>query len=150
MSTTTVTPAHAEADEVITRQTVRQRRWKLAVSLVVATVLIGIMAFAFPRDGISTYRLGDRTSTVDLGDIGLPTFATVAVCFVLLVIMTAYAVWAAYSYRRPGLWLPIVFSFVAVFAFLTWSAADGLVPVTGLLFGAVSCRCRWCSALSVA
>lgn len=138
MSTTTVNPAPAEADEVITRQTVRQRRWKLAISFVVGTVLIALMAFAFPRDGISTYRLGDRTSTVDLGDIGLPTFATVAVCVVLLVIMTAYAVWAAYTYRRPGLWLPIIFAFVAVFAFLTWSAADGLVPVTGLLFGAVS------------
>ncbi|WP_447350286.1 ABC transporter permease subunit, partial [Salmonella enterica] len=34
--------------------------------------------------------------------------------------------------------VPIVYAILAVFAFLTWSAAGGLVPVTGLLFGAMS------------
>jgi ABC-type uncharacterized transport system permease subunit len=68
----------------------------------------------------------------------VPTYATVAVCAILLLLLTAYSFWAASTYRRVGLWLPIVAAFLAVFAFLTWSAAGGTVPVTGLLFGAIS------------
>ncbi len=132
-----LTPAPG-AGGAITREKVRQRHWKLPITLAVGTILIWIMAFAFGRDGTSTYRLGDRTSAIDLGDIGVPTAATVTVCAILLALMTAYAFWAVATYRRVGLWLSIVFAFVAVFAFLTWSAAGGLVPVTGLLFGAVS------------
>ncbi len=136
-----VTRSAAEPDEdgsVIVRETVRQRHFKLPIALAVATVLVWLMAFPFGRSGVSTYRLSDRTSSVNLGDVEVSTWITVAVCAVLLAALTGYAFWAAVTYRRAGLWVPIVFSLLAVFAFLTWSAAGGLVPVTGLLFGAVS------------
>jgi len=131
------TTASATGD-AITRERVKQRHFKLPVTLAVGMALVWLMAFVFGRDGVSTYRLGDRTSSIDLGDVGIPTAATVTACAIVLALLTAYAFWAVATFRKVGLWVPIVFAILAVFAFLTWSAADGLVPVTGLLFGAVS------------
>ncbi len=122
----------------IVRERVRKRHFKLPITLAVATALIWLMAFVFGRDGVSTYRLGDRTASIDLGDIGIPTAPAVTICAIVLALLTAYAFWAVATFRKVGLWVPIVFALLAVFAFLTWSAAGGLVPVTGLLFGAVS------------
>ena len=122
----------------IVRERVRKRHFKLPISLAVATALIWLMAFVFGRDGVSTYRLGDRTASIDLGDIGIPTAPAVTICAIVLALLTAYAFWAVAAFRKVGLWVPIVFALLAVLAFLTWSAAGGLVPVTGLLFGAVS------------
>ncbi|MCB1299669.1 MAG: hypothetical protein KDB08_11935, partial [Microthrixaceae bacterium] len=86
----------------------------------------------------STFRLSDRTSSVDLGDVGVPTASTLIVCTVMLLLLTAYATWMASRYARAGMWVTILFGLIGVFAFITWSAAGGLVPVTGLLFGALS------------
>ena len=125
-------------DDVIQLATVRVRHWKLAISLAIATVLLGLLFLLVPRDGISTFRLNDPASSIELPDVSVPTAATTWVVFGILVLLTAYAVWNAWAYRRTGIWLPIVYGVLAIFAFLVWAAADGLVPVTGLLFGALS------------
>jgi len=137
MSIDTSLPTSASGGAIV-RERVRKRHFKLPISLAVATALIWLMAFVFGRDGVSTYRLGDRTASIDLGDIGVPTAPAVTICAIVLALLTAYAFWAVATFRKVGLWVPIVFALLAVFAFLTWSAAGGLVPVTGLLFGAVS------------
>ncbi|HLS92603.1 MAG TPA: ABC transporter permease, partial [Microbacterium sp.] len=67
-----------------------------------------------------------------------PTAPTVWVVTGLLVLLTVWSLVDAWAYRRPALWLAIVFGVLAVFAFLVWASADGLVPLTSLLFGAVS------------
>ena len=137
MSIDTSLPTSASGGAIV-RERVRKRHFKLPISLAVATALIWLMAFVFGRDGVSTYRLGDRTASIDLGDIGVPTAPAVTICAIVLALLTAYAFWAVAAFRKVGLWVPIVFALLAVLAFLTWSAAGGLVPVTGLLFGAVS------------
>ncbi|RKT36297.1 nucleoside ABC transporter membrane protein [Microbacterium sp. AG1240] len=116
----------------------RQRSWKGSITFGVATILLLLLALPAGRTGVSTYRLADRASSWTAPDILVPTWPTVLVCALLLALATAYSVWATLRYRRPGLWLAIVVALVGVFGFLTWSAADGLVPVTGLLFGAIS------------
>ncbi|KTR94878.1 ABC transporter permease [Microbacterium testaceum] len=126
------------ADDAIQLTTVRVRHVKLAVSLAVVTVLLALLFALVPRDGQSTFRLGDPASDIDLGSVAVPTAATSWGVLVVLVLLTAWSVWDAVSYRRTALWLPVVFGALAVFAFLVWAAADGLVPVTGLLFGALS------------
>ncbi|WP_295833305.1 ABC transporter permease [uncultured Microbacterium sp.] len=126
------------ADDAITLTTVRVRHLKLAVSLAVVTVLLALLFALVPRDGQSTFRLGDPASDIDLGSVAVPTAVTSWSVLVLLLLLTAWSVWDAVGYRRTPLWLPIVFGALAVFAFLVWAAADGLVPVTGLLFGALS------------
>ncbi|MGP3535519.1 ABC transporter permease [Microbacterium sp. RD1] len=118
--------------------TVRVRSWKLAVTLSLATVLLGALFVFAPRDGVSTFRLGDPTSTIALPNVEMPTLATCWILLAALVVLTAWALWDAWAYRRSILWLPIVYGILAVFAFLVWAASGGLVPVTGLLFGSVS------------
>lgn len=117
---------------------VRIRNIKLAVSLTIATVLLGVLFLLSPRSGTSTFRLSDESSFLALGDIGVSTTSTSWIVWVLLAILTVWALWDAWRFRRSTIWLPIVYSVLAMFAFLTWAAADGLVPVSGLLAGAVS------------
>ncbi|SIT88520.1 ABC transporter permease [Microbacterium sp. RU33B] len=139
MSTTSsVISDGSSADQTIQLATVRVRHKKFAITLAIVTVLLGLLFLLAPRDGISTFRLGDPGSVFALPNVGVPTAATCWAVFVLLVLLTLWAVWDAYGYRRSPVWLAIAYGVLAVFAFLTWAAADGLVPVTGLLFGAVS------------
>jgi simple sugar transport system permease protein len=117
---------------------VKVRHWKLAISLAISTALLGILFLVAPRDGVSSFRLGDPASSFELPTVSVPTAATSWAVWGILVLLTAWALWDAWSYRRTGIWVPILFGVLAIFAFLTWAAAGGLVPVTGLLFGAVS------------
>ncbi|WP_309065784.1 ABC transporter permease [Microbacterium sp.] len=136
---TTTAPVATTADDgTIQLRKVRQRSLKLPISLGIVTILVALLALPAGRQGTSVFRLADRTSSLALPDVPVPTWPTVLICTVILLVLTGYATMRALAYRRVGLWVPIVFALVAVFAFLTWSAADGLVPVTGLLFGAVS------------
>jgi len=134
MSATVVTTAPAAS----TAAAVKLRHYKLAVSLSIVTVLLGLLFLLAPRTGESRFRLGDPRSTLDLPTVAVPTAATSWAVWVILLLLTLYALWAAYTYRRPGAWLPIVYGILGIFAFLVWAASGGLVPVTGLLFGAVS------------
>lgn len=117
---------------------VKRRSLKGPISFLVVTVLIMLFAFPLARDGESTYRLGDRGSSIAMPDIAIPTGITVTTCAILMLLMTAWVVWQWMRYRAVSMWIIVAFAFVGVFAFLTWSAAGGMVPVTGLLFGALS------------
>ncbi|GAA2003667.1 ABC transporter permease [Microbacterium ulmi] len=125
-------------DGTIHLATVKTRHWKVAVTLGIVTIGLGLLFLLVPRSGTSRFRLSDATAAIGLGDVEVPTASTSWIVWVLLVLLTAWALWDAWSYRATGLWLPIVYAVLAMFAFLTWAAAGGLVPVPGLLFGAVS------------
>jgi len=129
---TALAPAEA-ADGTVQLTTVRERHFKVPIVLVAATVLLSALFLFVPRAGTSTFRLGGS-----LPDVELPTAPTSWILVVALAVLTAVAVVAAWGYRRVPLWLTASFGVLAVFAFLVWASADGLVPVTSLLFGAVS------------
>lgn len=125
-------------DGTIQLAVVKERHFKVPIVFGVVIVLLGAL-FAFARrDGVSTFRLGDPSSAIPLPEVGLPTATTSWILLGVLVILAAWAAWEAWSYRRVPLWLTAVFGVLGVFAFLVWAAAGGLVPVTSLLFGAVS------------
>ena len=126
------------ADGTVQLATVRERHLKAPISLAVVTALLAVLFLAVPRSGISTFRLGDRTSAFELPDVELPTAPTFWVVFAVLVVLTVGAFVRAWTYRAPSIWLIVAYGVLAVFAFLVWAAAGGLVPVTSLLFGAVS------------
>lgn len=126
------------ADGTVQLATVRERHLKAPISLAIVTALLAVLFLAVPRSGTSTFRLGDRTSAFELPDVELPTAPTFWVVFVVLVVLTVAAFLRAWTYRAPSIWLMVVYGVLAVFAFLVWAAAGGLVPVTSLLFGAVS------------
>ncbi|MCW3493706.1 ABC transporter permease [Microbacterium sp. SSM24] len=136
---TALAPSTA-ADGTIQLATVKVRHWKLAISLGIVSILLFLLFLLVPRGGVSTFRLNDRTSSIELPDVTVPAAATCWGVLVVLVLLTLWAAWDAWSYRRTGTWLPIVYGLLAIFAFLTWAAASSQasVPVTGLLFGALS------------
>jgi ABC-type uncharacterized transport system permease subunit len=134
---TALAPAPA-AGSTVQHSTVKVRHLKMPITLAIATVLLALLFLLVPRDGVSTFRLGDPGSSIALPNVSVPTAPTCWILIVLLVLLTLFAFWNAVSYRRTGMWLPIVFGVLAVFAFLVWASAGGLVPVTGLLFGALS------------
>ncbi|GAA3943187.1 ABC transporter permease [Microbacterium soli] len=117
---------------------VRTRHFKLPITLTAVVVLLGLLFALSPVTGQSVFRIGDGTS-VALDDVRLPSAATTWVVWTIIVLLTAWTWVDAGLYRRPRLWLPIVYALLAVFAFLTWAAQDGgVVPVAGTLAGALS------------
>ena len=130
---------HAAPDGTIQLAVVKVRHFKLPVTLAIVTVLLGVLYLIAPRSGVSTFLLGDASSALlPRGEVAVPTAPTAWITLAFLVALTLWAFWDAWGYRRTQLWLPILFAFLAMFSFLTWAGAGGLVPVTGLLFGAVS------------
>lgn len=117
---------------------VQHRNFKGPIAFAVVSLLAVLMALPFAREGVSTFRLSDRTSSFEVPDVVVPTGPTVLVCAMLLLVLAAGSFWLANTYRPIPLWATIAFAFIGIFGFLTWSAAGGLVPVTGLLFGALS------------
>ncbi|MBE7956083.1 ABC transporter permease [Microbacterium oxydans] len=126
------------ADGTVQLATVKERHLKAPIVLAGAAVLLALLFLLVPRDGISTFRLSDQSSALALPDVALPTASTFWVVFGILVVLTVGAFLRAWTYRKPSLWLVVAYGVLAVFAFLVWAAAGGLVPVTSLLFGAVS------------
>ncbi|MDY0830311.1 ABC transporter permease [Microbacterium sp. BG28] len=127
-----------QSDGTIHLAVVKQRHFKGPIVLAAVVALLAALFGLSPRDGTSSFRLGDPSQALALGDVGVPTALTSWLVWAVLVVLTIFAFWLAWSYRRQPLWLTIAFSILGVFAFLVWAGADGLVPVPSLLFGAVS------------
>lgn len=126
------------ADGTVQLATVRERHFKAPIILAVATVLLAVLFVTVPRSGSSTFRLSDGGSALALADVSLPTASTFWVVFGILVVLTAASFLRSWTYRSTPLWLIAAYGVLAVFGFLVWASAGGLVPVTSLLFGAVS------------
>ena len=126
------------ADGTVQLATVKERHLKAPIVLAAAAVLLAWLFLAVPRDGTSTFLLAGSSSDSDRWAVALPTASTFWVVFGILIVLTVGAFLRAWTYRKPSLWLVIAYSVLAVFAFLVWASAGGIVPVTSLLFGAVS------------
>ncbi|MFJ4225561.1 ABC transporter permease [Microbacterium sp. NPDC089695] len=126
------------ADGTVQLATVRERHLKAPIVFAAATVLLALLFLLVPRSGTSSFRLSDQSSALALPDVELPTGPTIWVVVGILVVLTIAAFLRAWSYRRASLWIAAGFGGIAVFGFLVWAGAGGLVPVTSLLFGAVS------------
>ncbi|GAA3030425.1 ABC transporter permease [Microbacterium dextranolyticum] len=127
-----------QSDGTIQLAVVQRRRLKGTFVLGIVVLLLAALFGLAPRTGGSTFRLGDLSQSFALPDITVPTGPVAWTVWALLAVLAAASFWFAWTYRRQPLWLTIAFGVLAVFAFLVWAGADGLVPVPSLLFGAVS------------
>ena len=128
---------HALDEPVVLEKTVVVS-WKAPIAYAVFTVLLLLLVLFGSRDASTTFRLSAATDAVKLGDVTVPAVLTGWVTVILLAILSVYSVILVQSKRRVPLWLTVVFALVFMFGFLTWAAAGSTIPVTGLLFGAVS------------
>lgn len=126
------------ADGTVQLATVRERHLKAPIVLAAVTALLALLVLLVPRTGTSSFRLGDNSQSFELPDVALPTASTIWVVMGILVVLVIAAFLRAWSYRPASLWLVAAFGVLAIFAFLVWASAGGLVPVTSLLFGAIS------------
>ena len=130
------TPAHASSAIVLERAIVKSWKSPIAFGIfaIVAVVLFGV----FGRPGVSHFRLSTSADLIQLPDLNLPTEATGWVLSIVLVVFAAFAAWRVHRARKVPLWLTILYVALFLVGFLTWASADALIPVPGLLVGAVS------------
>ncbi|WP_084502313.1 ABC transporter permease [Microbacterium indicum] len=122
----------------IEHRVVKVRSWKLPITFAVVTVILGVLFLASPRGGDAVFRLSGGPSAIQLGDISVPAIPAAWTGIVIMAALTAWSIFAASTYRRTTIWVPIAFALFGIFAFLAWAGADGLIPVVSLLSGALS------------
>jgi len=139
MSAETAAPVVPAADAPIVLEKAIVRSPKAPIILGVFALLALLAAFAFPRTGTTRFGLSTSRDAIQLDPIPVstqPVVAVIAVLLALLAILAAVIVVRGRTGKLP-LWLTIVFAVLFVVAFLTWAVADGLLPFTGLLVGAL-------------
>ena len=119
---------------------VKQRAWKYPVVysvLALASLLVfGLLAGGGKQ---TTFTFASRNDFFTIPPLPVPSKATCVALGLVLVVLAAVSIWATFTRRRLGVWFPLLFGIVFVFAFLTWSAAGaGRMPVTALLAGALA------------
>ncbi|MBL0885247.1 ABC transporter permease [Myceligenerans indicum] len=123
----------------VTSQPVRLvgRSWKTPIACGLFTVLATVLFIGQGRPGETTFQLSRDADLVQLPPLVAPVGATTLGLTVVLLLLTAHAVWLAVTRRRPQIWSSLAFAVAFLVAFLTWAAAGQTLPVLGLLVGTV-------------
>ena len=114
------------------------RSFKAPVALAAFAVLFGALLLFAPRTGQATLRLSGDADVIQLPALSLPVAGTGWVCFAVMALLTAAALYFVRAQGRSPLWIVIVYILVAVVGFLAWAAAGATIPIVGLLAGAVA------------
>ncbi len=114
------------------------RSYKAPVALAAFAILFALLVLLAPRTGQATLRLSNDSDAIQLPALSLPVAATGWVCLVLMLLLTAGALYFVRAQGRAPLWIVIVYILVAIVGFLGWAAAGATIPVVGLLAGAVA------------
>ncbi len=134
MSVATTTPSSAP---IVLEKTV-VKSWKAPIAFGIFAVVAVIAFGIFGRPGTTHFRLSTDVDFIQLPDWHLPSQLTCWILAVVLLGLAAYAAWRVRVAARVPLWLTVVFAILFMLAFLTWAAAGALIPLPGLLIGAVS------------
>lgn len=114
------------------------RSYKATIALAAFAILFALLVLLAPRTGQATLRLSNDSDAIQLPALSLPVAATGWVCLVLMLLLTAGALYFVRAQGRAPLWIVIVYILVAIVGFLGWAAAGATIPVVGLLAGAVA------------
>ena len=114
------------------------RSYKAPIALAAFAILFALLVLLAPRTGQATLRLSNDSDAIQLPALSLPVAATGWVCLVLMLLLTAGALYFVRAQGRAPLWIVIVYILVAIVGFLGWAAAGATIPVVGLLAGAVA------------
>ncbi len=111
--------------------TLRSR--KIPILFGVITVALGAAISFGSQTGETTFRLATRNDLFQLPAVTVPSEGTAWVAVVGLALCTAESTRRYLARRRTPLWLSAVFALVGLLGFLSWAAAEGTIPVVGLL-----------------
>lgn len=112
-----------------------QRSYKAPIAYAVIALVAVIGALAVDGDARSRITVSTRTDLWQIHQLALPSTVTILVLGIVGLVLAALAFRAAAARRAAGAWLPVVFGFAMVLAFLVWSAAgkDAALPMATLL-----------------
>ncbi|KHK99499.1 ABC transporter permease [Microbacterium mangrovi] len=136
----TIAEAQTAEDGTIQHAVVRVRKLKVPITLLAIVALLGLLFLLAPAHGDTSYRLAESGAAIKLGSIEVPAQPAIWISWTIALLLALYSLLRAFSYRPTPIWLSIVYSILAMFAFLTWSGAgsQAAVPVVGLLAGSLS------------
>ena len=137
MSTVTESTPAVPSSAPIALETARVRKWKAPIVLSFFTVVSLILFVAFARPGITTFRLATEADFFQLPAIEANAAVVGIVVTALLSGITAFSIVQLVRAERTPLWVISIYAVLFVYAFLAWAAAGGLIPVPGLLLGAL-------------
>ncbi|WP_084100799.1 ABC transporter permease [Demequina sp. NBRC 110051] len=135
MSATTVdtaTPDAAASGDVL-----RTKSWKGPIGLG-AVALISLLVFGIgtPSGADTTFSVATSSDFVHLPTLTIASKLAAIVLSVIALALAGYSAYLANQYRKPGLWLPIVYGMAVMGALLSWAGAgrdNTSIQVTGLL-----------------
>ena len=131
-----VTGPTASAHVALDKTTVKS--WKAPIAFGIFA-LVALIAFGvYGRAGVSHFRLSTSADLIQLPDVALPTQTTGWVLAIALIVLAAFSAWRVRQDKKVQLWLIVLYALFFLVAFLAWVSADALIPVPGLLIGAVS------------
>jgi simple sugar transport system permease protein len=115
------------------------KSWKtpiaLAVFAIIAVVLFAVVGRS--ASSVSTFRLSTSADFIQLPSLHLPTRATGIVVSIVLVLIALLSVYLVQRQRKVSIWIISVYALVFMVGFLAWAAANGTIPLPGLLIGTV-------------
>ncbi|GAA4348279.1 ABC transporter permease [Microbacterium rhizosphaerae] len=136
----TIAEAQTAPDGTVQLAVVQVRKLKVPLTLLVLAALLGLLFLLAPAHGDTVYRLAESGAVIKLGSISVPAQPAIWISWVIAALLGVWSLVLAMRYRPTPIWLSIVYSLLAMFAFLTWSGAgsSAAVPVVGLLGGSLS------------
>ncbi|MFV0634238.1 ABC transporter permease [Demequina sp.] len=131
-----VTPSDSAPDEVL-----RTKSWKGPIGLaVVAAISLVVFGLGTPTGAETTFSVATSTDFVQLPTLTIASKLAAIVLSVIALALAGYAAYLANIYRKPGIWLPIVYGMAVMGALLTWAGAgrdNTTIQLTGLLTSAL-------------
>jgi simple sugar transport system permease protein len=136
----TIAEAQTADDGTVQLAVVKVRKFKVPITLLAIVALLGLLFLLKPAHGDTVYRLAESGAAIQLSSVSVPAQPAIWISWAIAALLGVWSLIRAVNYRPTPMWLSIVYSLLAMFAFLTWSGAgsSAAVPVVGLLGGSLS------------
>ncbi|MDK7750933.1 ABC transporter permease [Brevibacterium sp. UMB10442] len=114
--------------------------WKYPIVYgVLAVIAFAAFGLGAPGDTQTTFAFTAPDAFLSIPDLVVASKVTAIVVGVILLALAGFSLWATRSRAEVGVWLPLVFGVLFVFAFLTWAGAGrGVIATTSLLAGGLA------------
>jgi ABC-type uncharacterized transport system permease subunit len=137
MSTATTTPVPAASRP--SAKPLPPISWRAPIAYTVIGLLSLVFFALLPSGGQqTTFRLSTTGDFFQIAPVTVSSTGAALLLSILALLLAGLSFWAARDRRKVGIWLPIVFGVLVVFAFLAWAGAGkSAIPLTGLLQGSL-------------